>query len=147
VKRSLLLAASFVASLALAQPASAQFRPNIWGSNSSNNLDIQKQRSALMAQRQKYAAPAKPRSAPKPPGLSLGTPGPYGRVDLSGRPVAGYATIRDIKSPIFGPPRHSAATRATARTHAPRALASPRAISPTPRVPPARRIPPPPPIP
>lgn len=145
VTRSLLLSTIFVASLelALAPSASAQFRPNMWGSSRANSLDIQKQRSAQMGRLQKYSAPVKPRAAPRPPALNLGTPGPYGRVDLAGRPTPGYASVRDHDSPIFGPPRPPKSTRANSNVYAPRALTSPRAIPPvSPRaIPPAPRIP------
>lgn len=162
VRRSLLPIAVFAAALAIPLPASAQYGFDPWGGSQFEALDIQKLRDEQRARLQKYAAPVSPNAGVS--GAHRGAAGPYGRVDMSGRPVAGYATIRDDKA-VFGPPRWSAS-----RTAAPTAPASPRKAPahrtgtsallpktpppPPPVLPPAPppttsrvRIPPPPPLP
>jgi len=136
VKRSFPLIVLFVAALALPRPASAQYFPNIWGSDHSSDLDIQKLRNDQQARLQKYAAPVAPGTPDRGPGLSLGKPGPYGRVDLSGRPVTGYAAIRGERA-NFGPPQRRSSRPA------------PNVYKPSPRLRVPSRglaIPPPPPI-
>lgn len=127
MKRFFLPLGFLIASLALSRSTSAQFQPNIWGANRAGELDVQKLRSEQTARLKKYAAPVKPKVAPKPPALNRGAPGPYGRVDLSGRPVPGYAAIRDHGATFLGPPQRRVSRSPAPNVYTPRLKAHPRA--------------------
>lgn len=165
MKRPLLLIVLYVAPLALSQPVSAQYGANIWGANRSNELDIQKLRSDQQARLKRYAAPVSPKAEAS--NRNKAAAGPYERVDLAGRPVPGYAAIRDDKA-FFGPPRReaqrpAASTSPGLRRGAPLHQVTPSAFSsgtpppPPPIAPPTPpsksssfsrvRVPPPPPLP
>jgi hypothetical protein len=88
MRRSLFLTVAVGVAAAWCQPASAQF---FGGPAHDVNAEIEAARNQQRQQVQKYS----PRSKEARARAAIGAGGDtYGRVDMSGRPVPGYPTIR-----------------------------------------------------
>ncbi len=121
MKRLLLLVAALVAATCFSRSASAQFGGMNFGDHTPIGETIQQQRQEILSQQQKYAHPNSRAAAPAQRFQPSGRVDAVGRMDLSGRSVPGYPTLRD-GSPTFSRSRYSysrAVRRPVVRPQAP----------------------------